>query len=105
MAPLSGEPSTLTVITAGNVNTSASAMNSHEARNLPTIACQWAIGRGKSSSRVPGRRSSARQMGDGRGEGQPGGAGAALPRPEAHADGGHHQEEAPGVPAEEGGEA
>src|SRR5512145_2766045 len=55
--PLSGSPKILTVRIAGNV--SASARNSHEARNLATIACQVATGMVSRSSSVPERRSSA----------------------------------------------
>src|SRR6266404_3093206 len=43
---------------SGKVRNSASAKNSHEARNFPTMACQAVIGMVNSSSRVPCRRSS-----------------------------------------------
>src|SRR5688572_12767267 len=59
MTPLSGSPNKLTVIHTGKVSARASAKNSHEARNLPTIACQVVTGNVNNSSIVPKRRSSA----------------------------------------------
>ena len=56
--PLSGAPSQLTVIQTGKVSTSASPRNAHDARNLPTMACQVVSGMVSSSSIVPSRRSS-----------------------------------------------
>src|SRR3978361_138910 len=58
MTPLSGLPSQLTVSQTGNVSASARIRNNHEARNLPTIACQVVIGIVSSNSSVPRRRSS-----------------------------------------------
>ena len=58
ITPLSGLPSQLTVIHTGKVSASASVRNSHDARNLPTIACQVVTGIVSNSSIVPSRRSS-----------------------------------------------
>src|SRR5258706_9817285 len=58
ITPLSGSPSQLTVTTMGKESASATIRNSHEARNLPTIACQPATGIVSNSSIVPSRRSS-----------------------------------------------
>jgi hypothetical protein len=49
----------LTVIQTGKVSTRARPRKSQLARNLPTMACQGAMGMVKSSSIVPRRRSSA----------------------------------------------
>ena len=55
---MSGSPSQLAVATIGKESASATTRNSHEARNLPTIACQAATGIVSRSSIVPSRRSS-----------------------------------------------
>ena len=47
------------MIQIGNVRMSATPMNPHAARNLPTIACHGAIGSVINSSIVPDLRSSA----------------------------------------------
>ena len=80
MTPLSGSPSQLTVMTPGKVSASASARKSHDARNLPTIACHAVIG--------------MREQELERAE-------AALFRPQAHADRRHEEEIQPRVPGEE----
>src|SRR5262252_6873151 len=58
MTPLSGSPSQFTVSHTGNVSTKAIAMNTHDARNLPTIACHGVTGNVSNNSTVPLRRSS-----------------------------------------------
>ncbi len=59
MTPLSGLPSTLTVIHIGKVRISATPTNAQAAANLPTIASAGEIGNVIRSSMVPLLRSSA----------------------------------------------
>ena len=58
---MSGEPSTLTVIQNGKVSAMAAVQKAQAARNLPSTACQVAMGKVSSSSMVPRRRSSAQR--------------------------------------------
>ena len=53
ITPLSGEPSTLTVIHIGKVRTSATPRKAQAAKNLPRIASHGEIGSVMSSSVVP----------------------------------------------------
>src|ERR1051326_2912098 len=59
MMPLSGSPSTLTVIQNGKVRTSAMPAKHQAARNLPMTASERRIGNVRNNSIVPLRRSSA----------------------------------------------
>ena len=59
MTPLSGSPSTLTVIHMGNVNVRAMPVNPHAARYLPSTASEVEIGSVIKISIVPVLRSSA----------------------------------------------
>ena len=61
MTPLSGWPRMLTAMTKGNVSSRAMAQNAQAARNFPSTAWPWVMGRVSNSSMVPRRRSSAQR--------------------------------------------